>query len=157
MPNDNIIFSDAPFTEGQRLNFASLLDMMIPPSEDGRMPGASELDILGYIQSQANDFIAVLDEGLTSLDDMANKKYDKNFYALPDADRQALVDEIKTLQPAFIQGLVFQTVACYYQNDRVVQALGLEARPPYPKGYTVEAGDMSLLDPVRQRSKLYRE
>jgi hypothetical protein len=40
---------------------------------------------------------------------------------------------------------------CYYRDDRVMVSLGLEARPPFPKGYVLEQGDWSLLDPVRAR------
>ena len=38
---------------------------------------------------------------------------------------------------------------CYYRDDRVMVSLGLEARPPFPKGHVLEQGDWSLLDPVR--------
>ena len=46
---------------------------------------------------------------------------------------------------------------CYYRDDRVLQSLGLEARPPFPRGYTLEQGDWSLLDAVRARAKLWRD
>jgi hypothetical protein len=48
-------------------------------------------------------------------------------------------------------------MACYYQDDQVVVALGMEARPPFPKGNVVEPGDLSLLDPVRARKQIYRD
>ena len=46
---------------------------------------------------------------------------------------------------------------CYYRDDRVVRSLGLEPRPPFPKGYSVEQGDWSLLDPVRRRPRMWRD
>ena len=46
---------------------------------------------------------------------------------------------------------------CYYRDDRVVRALGREARPPFPKGNVLEQGDWSLLDPVRARPKMWRD
>jgi hypothetical protein len=46
---------------------------------------------------------------------------------------------------------------CYYRDDRVVRSLGLEPRPPFPKGHTLEQGDWSLLDPVRKRPKMWRD
>ena len=46
---------------------------------------------------------------------------------------------------------------CYYRDDRVMRSLDMEVRPPFPKGFAVEQGDWSLLDPVRARPKLYRE
>ena len=46
---------------------------------------------------------------------------------------------------------------CYYRDDRVMRAIGMEPRAPFPKGYDVEQGDWSLLDPVRARGKIYRD
>jgi hypothetical protein len=46
---------------------------------------------------------------------------------------------------------------CYYRDDRVMRSLGMEPRPPFPKGFELEQGDWSLLDPVRRRPKLYRD
>jgi hypothetical protein len=48
-------------------------------------------------------------------------------------------------------------LAAYYRDDRVLVALGLEARAPFPKGYVVEQGDWSLLDAVRKRPALWRD
>ena len=53
--------------------------------------------------------------------------------------------------------LTFVAYVGYYQHPRVVAALGLEHRPPHPKGHEMEASDLTLLDPVRRRGKLYRE
>jgi hypothetical protein len=44
----------------------------------------------------------------------------------------------------------------YYRDDRVVRSLGLELRPPFPQGYTLEQGDWSLLDPVKARPSMWR-
>jgi hypothetical protein len=45
---------------------------------------------------------------------------------------------------------------CYYRDDRVLRSLGLELRPPFPKGYGLEQGDWSLLDPVKARPLMWR-
>ena len=47
-------------------------------------------------------------------------------------------------------------LSAYYRDDRVLVALGHEARSPFPKGYEVEQGDWSLLDTVKQRVPLWR-
>lgn len=57
--------------------------------------------------------------------------------------------------PASVLGRVI--MQCYYRDDRVLRSLGLEARPPFPKGHTLEQGDWSLLDAVRARPKLWRD
>ena len=48
------------------------------------------------------------------------------------------------------------TARCYYRDDRVMASIGIEVRPPFPEGYAVEEGDLSLLDPVRARGPIWR-
>ena len=38
----------------------------------------------------------------------------------------------------------------------VLRSLDLELRPPFPKGYTLEQGDWSLLAPVKARPAMWR-
>ena len=52
--------------------------------------------------------------------------------------------------------LVRVVLQCYYRDDRVLRSLGLELRAPFPKGYTLEQGDWSLLDPVKARAPMLR-
>ena len=53
-----------------------------------------------------------------------------------------------------LESLILQ---CCYRDDRIMRSLGMEVRPPFPDGYEVEAGDWSLLDPVRRRAPFYRQ
>jgi len=157
MTNDNIIGSDNLLTDQQRRTLSALINMMIPASEDGRMPGANELDLLAYVRDESGDLNAEIEQGLTALNQQAIDDFGQDFADLADTDKQSQVDAIRVNEPAFVQSLLLNTVVQYYQNDQVVSALGLEPRPPYPEGHEVEPGDLSLLDPVRKRSKLYRE
>ncbi len=154
---DNLILSDNPLSEQQRQTLASLLDMIIPASEDGLMPGASELDITSYIRERVPDFEQMIAPALMNLDELSDARSKVGFAALTDADKQLVVTDFSVAQPDFFQQLIVNTIGCYYQQDQVLQALGLEARAPFPKGNEVEPGDLSLLDPVRQRPKLYRD
>ena len=49
------------------------------------------------------------------------------------------------------------TVQCYYRDARVMRALNIAVRPPFPRGYTQAPNDLSLLDPVRKRGEIYRK
>ena len=40
---------------------------------------------------------------------------------------------------------------------KAVILIGLEARPPFPQGYLLEEGDLTLLEPVYLRGKIYRD
>jgi hypothetical protein len=153
----DIISTDNLLTDEQRRTLSALVNMMIPASEDGRMPGADELDLVAYVTDESGKLVAGIEAGLNILNQHATDAIGQDFADLSDSDKQQLVDALKLDQPDFVQSLLLQTVVQYYQHDRVVSALGLEPRPPYPEGHTVEPGDLALLDPVRKRSKLYRE
>ena len=46
---------------------------------------------------------------------------------------------------------------CYYRDDRVLRALGIEPQAPFPKGRALEPGDWSLLEAVRSRPRMWRD
>jgi hypothetical protein len=52
---------------------------------------------------------------------------------------------------------VQHTYSGYYSHPTVIRLLGLEARPPQPRGYHLEPLDFTLLDNVKQRGSLYRQ
>ena len=43
------------------------------------------------------------------------------------------------------------------KNEKVLELIGVEERPPFPNGYQIEKGDLSLLEPVFLRGKIYRD
>ena len=136
---------------------AHVLDEIIPRSEDRRLPSAGELGLVGYLRERAPELAPVIRQGLTALDEIAASRGSKGFSSLSGADRVEVLNELAARDPGFLPGLIFHTYSGYYQNPRVMEALGLEPRPPHPKGYEMEPNDLTLLDAVRQRPKLYRE
>ena len=75
-----------------------------------------------------------------------------------DADQQAaLTQRLRDVSPGLALLLVNVVVRCYYRDDRVMRSLNMELRPPFTKGFELEQGDWSLLDPVRARGQAYRE
>lgn len=154
----NLITSDSVLTEDQRRSLPLLLNMIIPPDSDKGLPGASELNLIGYVSEFAPGQIEAIQLELDMLNQAARDQYQLTFSDLGQNDRDVLVDRLRSENAQFAQTIVVQTMACYYQDDKVVVvALGMEARPPFPKGYEVESGDLSLLDPVRQRQQIYRD
>ena len=148
---------EVSLTDAQRKTLDALLNLIIAPSDDGRMPGAAEYDIWGYIRAAASTLAPAIRDELEQIDAQARAQHGKPFTALDEGGRQTLVEQMRAAEPGFMSKLANQTVACYYQQDRVLAAIGMEARPPFPIGYQVEAGDLSLLDPVRGRGRVYRE
>ena len=148
---------EAALTSAQRETLRVLLDMIVPPTADGRMPGAAEMAGPFGPFAGARTTLAALRELLAALDREALAQYSVAFAALDESARVSLLERIRNRDPLVFDGLALDTVTGYYQQDRVLEGLGLEARPPYPKGYPLEAGDLSLLDPVIARGKIYRD
>jgi hypothetical protein len=148
MGDDDIISSDHPLTRSQRDVLCAILETLIPSSDDGIMPGAGELDLVGYIEEEAPDFA-------DRLTDIINC-FDEDFASKPYSARYEIVDEFRGRQPQLFETLLFHTYARYYQDDRVLVGIGSKAGPPFPQGNSVEAGDLALLDPVVKLQRRYR-
>ena len=127
----------------------AVLDALIPARQDGSVAAPSELGMIEYVVDKFGDAASMLEQGMAGVNEFAagrNAPLDT-----------ALLRDYDAEVPGLLSGIVFQLYQGYYQHPSVHEALGLEARPPYPKGYELEDGDLSLLDSVRNRGPLYRE
>jgi hypothetical protein len=135
-------------TDDQRRTLRCLAEMMIPASREYEVPSAADdaifADILRSFGRDADHVMTVL-RGL------------EGFADLDPARRQAKAAELRERGGEGLAALSRVILQCYYRDDRVMRSLGMEPRPPFPKGHEVEQGDWSLLDPVRQQRKFYRE
>src|SRR5262245_52759609 len=128
----------------QRRTLASVLDEIIPPRPDGRLPGAGSLGIGEYVEQVMRatpDLRGMLAEGLTSLDAAARERMGHAFTDLAPADKVTLLNE----QP-FMFPLMLHVFIGYYKDARVMVALGLEPRAPHPHGHAMAPVDLGLLD-----------
>jgi len=143
------------FSENELHVLSSVLDEIIPPSDDGRLPGAGQLGLARAIDASLRktpELQSMIAQGLADLDSLAHSRKATAFTALSKADKVQLLNE-----QGFVLPLAFQTYIAYYQHTQVAAGLGLEARPPHPTGYHLKPNDLSLLDAVRRRGKGYRE
>jgi hypothetical protein len=148
------------FSAAEECLLARLLDEIIPPSSERRLPGAGALGLTPRIArtvEQTPMLRPVMEYGLAALADLARKRHPSGFAALSQQETKEIWEEFAATDQFFQPAFLFLVYSSYYQDARVVEALGLEARPPHPKGYPMEADDLTLLDPVRRRAKMYRE
>ena len=134
-----------------------MLDEIIPPSSDEKFPGAGSLGLTEDIESKVGARWASIAKGLAKLDELSRSHGGESFAELADEERQPILNELAMTQPTLLPSLIAPTYSAYYRAARVLEALGRDPRPPYPEGYELDAGDLGLLDPVRARSKLYRD
>lgn len=141
-------------TEEEMRTLTIILNQIIPPGEDGIMPGASDVGFFAYLQNE--NLIQWIREGLFGIVEEARNKYNQNFSALDVAEQIKFIELMRRKFFKFFSRLTTLVIQCYYQDDRVLAAIGLDARPPFPEGYIVEEGDLTLLEAVYLREKMYR-
>lgn len=151
--------SDVSFSEDQRRAINDVLDGIIPRSDDGRLPGAGELDLAAAAEkavAQNPGMRVVLDQGLQTLADIVRDRGVASLGAAGAAERAEMMKQLESRDAGFLMTLMFVAYASYYHHPRVLEGLGLEPRPPHPQGYEMKPHDLSLLEAVKRRGKLFR-
>ena len=151
------IASDSPLSDAQTETLATLVRMMIPASDQYAVPGADDPTILADIVATARQHADAIVEGLADIDARAVATHAAPLASLPADQALAIVDAMREAAPGYLRAIISITVQCYYRDPRVMNSLGMEARPPYPQGFELPQGDWSLLEPVRERGKIWRD
>jgi hypothetical protein len=146
------MLTDTPLTPAQRDDLRAIAGIMIPANMEFDVPGADDpaiqADILDTLGRDADLVRQALDEvaGLAG----------RSLAELDPAQGEAVALQLRAKGGPAVATLTRVVLQCYYRDDRVVRSLGLEPRPPYPKGHVLDDGDWSLLDPVRARPPFWR-
>lgn len=130
-----------------------LAGQMIPPSAEYGLPGADDpaiiADMVQSLDRDRTELKRVIGLVQTSLAELG---------AAPSSAEQATcLAQVRPLDSAGFAVVEAVVSRAYYRDDRVLEAIGMDPRPPFPKGYAVADGDWSLLDPVRARGTIYRD
>ena len=126
--------------------------VIIPASAEFDVPGADDPAIQADMVTTRGRDTGLVREALDELSCLAGVP----LASLEPVQREAVALELRAKGGAAVPALTRVVLQCYYRDDRVVRSLGLEPRPPYPKGHVLEDGDWSLLDPVRARPPMWR-
>jgi hypothetical protein len=137
----------------QQRSLRCLAEQMIPASSEFGVPSAADdtifADILHSFGRDAHHVRTVMQ----TLDKLSGGV----FADLDAARRVAVAAQVREAGGLALTMLSRIILQCYYRDDRVMRSLDMEVRPPFPKGFEVEQGDWSLLDPVRKRAPIYRK
>ena len=146
------------FVEDQLALMISVLDRIIPPG-DG-LPGAGELSVVSHLDSTAGGSARLkrlFSQGLHRIEAVSRSLHSSDFAELGDPQKDEVLRRVETEEPDFFNALIRETYIGYYTDSGVVLLLGMEARPPQPTGHALEPGDLSGLEKVRARGRIYRE
>jgi hypothetical protein len=125
-----------------------VLDEIIPPSADGRLPGAGALGMAGAVEN----FLQRTPGAVSGLARALEALGAEGFGALAGAQRTQALHDFEAKTPGFVPSLIAPTYLSYYQEPRVVTALGLSRGRPTQRGMC-RAGDLSGLEAVRRRGR----
>jgi len=165
----NTVATDSPFTEAQRRTMIAIAGAIIPASEEYGVPGADDPAIAADIIATAARHREPVAAALALHDRLADVIYGTSFADLDSDVKTELVEgsqrpgyfedlgQDEAAQIAAQRALTSIVVQCYYRDDRVMKSLGMDARPPFPQGFEVDESDWSLLEPVKQRGRIYRD
>jgi hypothetical protein len=127
--------------------------MIVPASAKYAVPGADDdlifADIVKSLGRDTNDVRAALA--------LASRLAGGPIGGLDTPAREVLAATLRAEGGTPVAVLTRVVLLCYYRDDRVMLSLGLEPRPPFPKGHVLEHGDWSLLDPVKARKPFWRQ
>jgi hypothetical protein len=144
--------AEETLTSLQRADLRIVASMMIPASSEYGVPGADDAAIQADILTTLGRDAPAVRDALDHLARLAGAPLAE----LDTARREAVATEFRKAGGLAAATLIRVVLQCYYRDDRVVRSLGLELRPPFPKGYQLEQGDWSLLDPVKARAPMWR-
>ena len=148
--------ADAIETGLTSVDISALRDIaktMVPPDAELGIPGADDPTILADIGRSIVRDLPLVRTALAEID----KRAGGAFASLDRERREALINEWYAGGGAAAAALGRVVLSAYYRDDRVLRALGHEARAPFPKGHEVEQGDWLLLDLVKRRAAFWRD
>ena len=144
--------ADNQLTRNQRDDLRTVAAMIVPVSDEYKVPGADDPVIQADILATLGRDTALVRQALDHLARLAGQPLAE----LDAARREAVAQAFRSSGGAAAATLVRVVLQCYYRDDRVLRSLGLELRAPFPKGYVLPDGDWLLLDPVKARAGTLR-
>ncbi len=134
----------------------ALLDLVIPPSQSGQLPGAGALGLGPAVATalQADPLLGpMVEAGAQAVREAALTEHPKGLPGMaPQVGTKVLQAQLSA-HPFLIMGMLRYLYPAYYQHPRVLEGIGEPPRPPFPEGVDVEATDAGLLEKLRARRR----
>ncbi|HYB43007.1 MAG TPA: gluconate 2-dehydrogenase subunit 3 family protein [Candidatus Methylomirabilis sp.] len=140
----------------ERELLAAVLDALVPAS--GEFPAAGTVALPHVLAAAAAspEVDALLSRALEAVKSEAGAVGAPHFGSLDPDGRELVLRRVERSHPLPFEALLRKTYEGYYSHPAVLARLGLDPRPPHPRGHRVESGDLGSLARVAQRGPLYR-
>jgi hypothetical protein len=144
-----------PFSPEDALIIRRMAGAIIGPSAEYGLPGADDMAIARGILHQGAKHERAIHAAIGEFAGDVTAR--ARLQALGEAEFSETLRRFMSTRPAFRGLMIWLVAQSYYRDERVLKSIGMEARPPFPKGHVVEPGDWSLLEPVKRKARLYRD
>lgn len=143
------------WTEKQRKILDTIMDELIPPSDNGTIPGAGALGVADFLPAARPYATDPIKSALTLINFVG-----EDFIKLPRPARVAILKKSELEHAEAFATLIRVTYMGYYSRSDIRPHFGVGSHPIHPQGYTVLPESHELMNeltaPVRQRGKVYR-
>ena len=130
-----------------------VLDVLVPEGDGFPGAGAVAIDHVLAVAARSADNESLVVRGLRAIEQAAGGAV----FASLDVDaREAALRRVEQSHAEFVDALVTRTYEGYYSHPSVIARLGLDARPPHPRGHAVETVELPELARVTARGPLFR-
>ena len=142
---------------------ADLLDLIlneiIPPSEDGRVPGAGQIGVGGSLLAGGPRPVKNCIETVTGILDAVSAEA-QDFHLLGRDGRVAALKTVERRCPGEFGVFVRAVYMDYYSRPEIRPLFGVGSHPVHPEGYPVEPESEEVMarltEPVRSRGPCFR-
>ena len=145
-------------SEAQRGLAKEVLNRLVPTHDD--LPGAGDVGVVDYLDRAGGASLPlrrVLTDVLAAIEAVSQTDYVASFGSLSIDRKNSVLQKIESADGPGFTKLLRRTYAGYYSEPTVLEALGIDARPPQPRGYSLAPFDTAILERVRKRDQAYRD
>jgi hypothetical protein len=133
----------------------TVIDAMLPGDSVLGMPCASTIDFEIYLKQHnlnhlSFDFIQILDK-------VCEEKIGMAFFDLDEVQKMQAINACKLVDVRVFSTMVGHLLKAYYTAPSVLIKIKSGSVPPFPNGNSIEEDDWSILEPVYDRGRVFRE
>jgi len=138
----------------KKLAFSILLDTIIPPNLELGIKGGSSIDLEEILGTK--EYTIITDKFSSLIIETANENHIRDLELLSIENLQKIIQKTKIKNFRFFNYIASLITEFYYLNKENRQALNLKTLPPFPEGNIIDDIDLTILEPVFNRGKIYR-
>ena len=133
----------------------TVIDTMLPGDSVLGMPSASTIDFEIYLKQ--HDLNQLSFDFIQMLDKVCEEKKGMAFVDLDEVQKMQAINACKLVDVRVFSAMVSHLIKAYYTAPSVLININSGSVPPFPNGNSIEEDEWSILEPVYERGRVFRE